>query len=409
MAYNPKTPSINDCVIPSKDDWSIPEEHDASDLFLNTSDDQLISIVLAVWKEYMRQDEVKAAISFLENAPCRIKHRDVIRTALKTTRQMVYWSNTFEGHVKKTTPIEQDGSPMKKEVANPLPEPLTRATGIRFSLVRDRIHKPNAEVLDLGCQDGMGSNRLGLLGHKVTGFDLNDHSLSIAREKAKEFNTGAEYVNGYFSDMNVLLSGRKYDYIVSSDAYEHLFDINDLFIPTRELLRDDGRLIIVTPNKCWMQGTVIDWAEPWVYGVKYGKGWLDPSVEREHVIAPTVWTLVNEARMNGWHVEECRAFLHGIDVPGQGNIVLDARPRRSVEPNGQSIIVHCHIRSYDRVRLRELVQQGYDVKLFIDGLTPDEERIEDGFEVRNSEHLHDMECDVFEGDIALFKNVTIRS
>lgn len=415
--YDPRFPSLEQCpkpiVSPNHDSWAIPEEWDIRDLFLDTSDNQLIAMTLSIWKEYMRQDEIKSAVSFLKNAPCRIRHSDPIETALNETLQTVRWNKGHKETVEITTPRDSNGNILLVEAANPMPQPLEGSVGCRYALLRDRILKPNSTVIDMGCMDGMMTNRLGLLGHKMYGYDLNENSLAIASKKAKEFNTGAQYYQGYFNEIVEKIPGVKFDTVICSDVYEHLFDANDLISNAKKIIKPDGNLVIVAPAMAWMRGVIIDWAHPWVYGVKNGTGWLDPSSPREHCIAPTVWSLVDEVESDGWWVQECRVFMHPSEIQGQGSVVLDARMQPPTKLNGKKVIIHTDEvvapNSQIGMRARSYIEQGYTVEIYLDNLHRDLEMIENGYRVRDSSHLHDKSCDIFEGDVTKFRNISINN
>lgn len=76
------------------------------------------------------------------------------------------------------------------------------------------------EILDLACGHGRHANILAQLGHKVTGIDLNEGFLEIARREASKMNINVNYVHG---DM------RKIDYQEAFDRIAVLFTATGYF------------------------------------------------------------------------------------------------------------------------------------------------------------------------------------
>ncbi len=51
------------------------------------------------------------------------------------------------------------------------------------------------EILDLACGHGRHANALAQLGHKVTGIDITDGFLKVAKEEAKQLNLDVKYIH----------------------------------------------------------------------------------------------------------------------------------------------------------------------------------------------------------------------
>lgn len=66
--------------------WKVPSSYDFNNLPIDFSDDQLQTIVIAIWKQYMLHNEVLSAIKFLENAPYRVRHTFLTEKALATSK-----------------------------------------------------------------------------------------------------------------------------------------------------------------------------------------------------------------------------------------------------------------------------------------------------------------------------------
>lgn len=314
--------------------WAIPEASGVVDLPLRTTDAQLLSTVLMLWRELMLHDEVLSAVSLLENAPFRVRHHATVEAALRRTKATLAWMDDPVEFDRANTATGPDGEMLTIESGTYLPWPLTNQLGQRYSWITARLRTPGASILDLGCNDGAFCNRWGLAGFAPVGVDASTGALRVARAKAEEFSTGARFVQSLFERATIApgLSSRRFDYVACADTYEHLTDpVASLLVPARELLKpDSGRLLLVTPAGAWMRGEYVPWAHPWIWGNEPGGSWLSER-NRAHVVAPTVWSLVRLFRKHGWYVHDCLVVPSSpvADVPGQGNVCMEASPWRS--------------------------------------------------------------------------------
>lgn len=302
------------------EDWAIPETEEVSDYPRIITDKQLESVTLLIWHEYLLHDEINAALKFIEDAPYRIKHSTKIMEAIKLNKKMLgHIGNVVEDQGINVAKLP-NGIPYEKEII-PLPQKLTGQVYNRYSWVLNRLYNKSWKVLDFGPNDGTLTNRWALEGYDITAVDLSELSLKVARKAAQEHNTGAKFINCYFSQVKDHLPQHSFDVATCTDCYEHLKDpVNDLLIPAREMLNGNGKMLLATPHGSWMRGKFVAFAHPWVTADKV---WVDGP--RGHVIAPTVWTVVENFRKAGFWVYECRAVYTDIqDVPEQGNVCIEA-------------------------------------------------------------------------------------
>lgn len=82
-------------------------------------------------------------------------------------------------------------------------------------------------VLDLGCGTGRFTFLLEKLQtRKITGMDISQNMLDIAKRKAAERNSQAEFIKGNVSDLDI---GGKYDFVFSSTVTHYIKDLYGLF------------------------------------------------------------------------------------------------------------------------------------------------------------------------------------
>jgi 2-polyprenyl-3-methyl-5-hydroxy-6-metoxy-1,4-benzoquinol methylase len=101
-----------------------------------------------------------------------------------------------------------------------------------------------AEVLDVGCGNGVISRSLGAEGFSVKGIDISDKTIA----KAKALN---KYPNVQFevkSAEQLIADGSKYHAIICSEVLEHLHDPGKLVSTLHEILDKKGVLIVTVPN-----------------------------------------------------------------------------------------------------------------------------------------------------------------
>lgn len=100
------------------------------------------------------------------------------------------------------------------------------------------------KVLDLGC----GTGRFGFLFEKenpisVLGIDISEKMLNIAREKALNRDSKAEFIKGDISNLNTYIN-EKFDFIFSSTTFHYISDLEGLFNNIYNALNEKGICIV---------------------------------------------------------------------------------------------------------------------------------------------------------------------
>ncbi len=100
-------------------------------------------------------------------------------------------------------------------------------------------------VLDLACGEGYGSFLLSSSAKKVLGIDIDSETIKHASLKYLKDNL--KFISG--SMTNIPLSGEKiFDIIVCFEAVEHIKEQEQFIKEVKRLVKEDGILIISTPN-----------------------------------------------------------------------------------------------------------------------------------------------------------------
>jgi 2-polyprenyl-3-methyl-5-hydroxy-6-metoxy-1,4-benzoquinol methylase len=119
---------------------------------------------------------------------------------------------------------------------------VERVAKIMEYLSEVRKKKIGSEILDLGCGDGRSVAIWNVFG-KATGIDLSVNAVSNAK---KSF-PGIQFYSG--DAVNTNFDSNSFDIIVSQEVLEHIEVQENYISECTRLLRDDGYLILTTPNK----------------------------------------------------------------------------------------------------------------------------------------------------------------
>ena len=393
-------------ITPHPQAWGIPNNTEFDSLPLRMTDEQLEAVVIMIWKQYILHDEVLSAVSFLEHAPFNIRDRKMIQFAQKLTYDMYSW-------LKNPALMQTVNAPENTtvETDQPLPLPLVKQSSGRFHLIASSLAPPRASIVDFGCFDGCFTNRYGLLGYEVYGLDLVESSVALANKKALEFNTGARHIITHFQDAANKVPNNHFDYATSTDTYEHLIDpVNDMFMPAKKMLKQDGKFLLCTPYGAWMRGNFIPWAHPWMWAQE-GYSWLR-SHPRWHLVAPSSWSVTKDFRNAGYYVKNCYPVMCDYqDVPEQGNIFAEAHMQKPSNEPGLDIVffIGQGVEEWTPQTVKKngiggselmaiemskrLAKQGHRVRLY-NSCGKHGEGIYDGVEYHHYEKYQDLECDV---------------
>ncbi|MET0635111.1 MAG: methyltransferase domain-containing protein [Chitinophagaceae bacterium] len=110
-------------------------------------------------------------------------------------------------------------------------------------VLNDNLPK-NAEVLDVGCGNGVISRSLGARGFKVKGVDISEKTI----EKARSLNTLPNVSFEVVSAEKLVADGQKYHAVICSEVLEHLNHPEKLLKVLHESIHDNGILIVTVPN-----------------------------------------------------------------------------------------------------------------------------------------------------------------
>ena len=173
-------------------------------------------------------------------------------------------------------------------------------------------------VLDVGCSSGYLARPLVARGCTVVGIEQDPAAAEAAREICEEV------IVGDVEELELPFAPASFDVVLCGDLVEHLRDPERLLARMRPLLRDDGRLVLTTPN-------VANWALR--LGLLFGRwrytdrGLLD----RTHVHLFTRQTLVETLESAGFRIVELD-FTVPVPVLGSPGVERAAHAIGRVRP-----------------------------------------------------------------------------
>lgn len=127
-------------------------------------------------------------------------------------------------------------------------KPLHILNPVRAKFVADRAKLLNARVLDVGCGGGLLCEAMFHAGAKVTGIDLAEGMVEVARLHATEQNLPIEYRVADAESLAATHAGQ-FDVITCMEMLEHVPNPAGTVATLAKLVRPGGSVFISTINR----------------------------------------------------------------------------------------------------------------------------------------------------------------
>ena len=138
-------------------------------------------------------------------------------------------------------------------------KPLHRINPVRLQFIRDGLARHFARnahsirpfagltLVDVGCGGGIVAEPLTRLGFRVTGIDVGDEMLSVARAHAAETGLEIDYRKTNVEDL--ARAGARFDAVLALEIVEHVSDVDAFLGSAATLVGPGGALIASTFNR----------------------------------------------------------------------------------------------------------------------------------------------------------------
>ena len=162
--------------------------------------------------------------------------------------------------------------------------PLHKLNTLRTAYIRDKLCRhferdTNAEqplhglrVLDVGCGGGILSESMARLGADVTGIDVVEKNIAIAKLHARQNELTIDY--RLCTASSLAESGAHFDVVLNMEVVEHVADVPAFMVDCSRMTAENGVMFVATINRT---------AKAWLFaivGAEYILRWLPRGTHR---------------------------------------------------------------------------------------------------------------------------------
>ncbi len=133
-------------------------------------------------------------------------------------------------------------------------KPLHDINPLRLTFINDRVGLNGKKVLDVGCGGGILAESMAALGADVTGIDLGEAPLAVARHHLKQSHQHVEYRRISAEDL-AREEPATFDVVTCMELLEHVPDPTSTVSACAALVKPDGHVFFSTINrnpKAWL-------------------------------------------------------------------------------------------------------------------------------------------------------------
>jgi len=127
-------------------------------------------------------------------------------------------------------------------------KPLHEINPLRLEYINNIAHLSNKKVLDIGCGGGILSESMAALGAQVTGIDLAEDPLEVAKLHLLESNIEVDYQQISAEEM-AEKAPQQFDVVTCMEMLEHVPDPASVISACAQLVKPDGYVFFSTINR----------------------------------------------------------------------------------------------------------------------------------------------------------------
>ena len=126
--------------------------------------------------------------------------------------------------------------------------PLHEINPLRLDWIRQRVTLAGARAVDIGCGGGILAESLAAAGAEVTGIDMAEGPLAVARLHQLESGAQVDYRQATAEELAASEAGT-YDVVTCLEMLEHVPDPSQVIRSCAELVRPGGHVVFSTINR----------------------------------------------------------------------------------------------------------------------------------------------------------------
>jgi 2-polyprenyl-6-hydroxyphenyl methylase / 3-demethylubiquinone-9 3-methyltransferase len=126
--------------------------------------------------------------------------------------------------------------------------PLHDINPLRLNYIDERLDLPGKKVIDIGCGGGLLSEGMARRGAMVTGIDLGEAPLAVARLHAEQSGVEVEYLQVLAEEIAEQRAG-EYDAVTCLEMLEHVPDPSSVIRACAKLVKPGGQVFFSTINR----------------------------------------------------------------------------------------------------------------------------------------------------------------
>ena len=133
-------------------------------------------------------------------------------------------------------------------------KPLHEINPLRLNYIDERVGLAGKKVLDVGCGGGILSESMALRGADVTGIDMGEAPLSVARLHSLDSEVPVTYRKVTVEELADEMPGT-FDVVTCLEMLEHVPDPGSVVRACNKLLKPGGQIFFATINrtpKAWL-------------------------------------------------------------------------------------------------------------------------------------------------------------
>lgn len=192
---------------------------------------------------------------------------------------------------------------------------LHQIQAVRLKFLREQINLFDKKILDVGCGGGLLTKSLAALSADVTGIDLAEDLLEVARKHSQGLQHPPTYLH-QSAESYAEEHPETFDMIACLELIEHVPDPKSLLQALSHMLKNEGSLFISTINRNLKSYLMT------IVGAEYLLQWLPKGTHQyDKFLKPS--EIAKQARQYGLQVKSIRGIQYR---PFQQDFVLSSDP-----------------------------------------------------------------------------------